>query len=276
MAELFCSRERGVCTDLALQRMGLNYADLYLIHHPVALKPEGHLSKASMDDPESLSGQGCAADENGHFVPDLEHCPAAVAASNGGQGSILPTWNVMKALVRGGKPRAIGVSNFDIEHVQEILGSQTGSDDETPLSCNQIEAHPWYPNERLVDFQHEHKILTMAYRPFASLNYEIRDGVVTAEPFAPYGVPLLRDETVAIVAKRNNMTPAQVLLSWAVQRSTLPIFRSSSKVRQAENLVLQGLPREDVDDLNSMKLEGVTGQIAPRMLFPYIRDYDCE
>lgn len=140
--------------DIALQRMGIQYVDLFLIHHPVAVMLAGDLRKAWIGETATLADQGCAEDENGNFVPDLKHCPASVAALNSGEGSIIPTWNAMKDLVRRGRARAVGFSNFDIEHLQEILATQCDDADEVPLSCNQIECHPWFPNQSLLDFLH--------------------------------------------------------------------------------------------------------------------------
>ncbi|OQE37781.1 hypothetical protein PENCOP_c009G00857 [Penicillium coprophilum] len=269
----FCAPQNvEVALDLALQRMKLNYIDLFLIHHPVAVKPAGDLREAWINEGTTMRDQGCAADDKGNFIPDLEHCPAAVAALNGGEGSIIPTWNAMKALVRCGKSRSVGVSNFDVEHMQEILSVQSDDDDEVPLSCNQIECHPWFPNQRLVDFSMEHNILVMAYSPFASIKYEY--GVFPPEPFTPYGTTLLRDETVQQIAAKNGMTATQVLLDWAAQRSTLPIFRSCSPQHQQENLVFRELPQEDMQALTTLELDGQTGKSTAIMYFPEIKVYD--
>ncbi|KGO74139.1 Aldo/keto reductase subgroup [Penicillium italicum] len=269
----FCAPENvEVALDLALQRMGVKYIDLFLIHHPVAVKPVGDLRKAWMGKNATLEDQGCAADGMGNFIPDLEHCPAAVAALNGGEGSIIPTWNAMKALVRCGKARAIGVSNFDVEHVQEILSAQSDADDEVPLSCNQIECHPWFPNQRLLEFLQKHNILVMAYSPFASSKYEVE--VFPPEPLTPYGTTLLKDETVQRIATKNGLSAGQVLLSWAAQRSTLPIFRSCSPQRQKENLLFKELPQEDVQLLAALELANKMGKSTTPMAFPRIKVYD--
>jgi glycerol 2-dehydrogenase (NADP+) len=252
--------------------MGLEYVDLFLIHHPVAVKPTGDLREARMGENMTLANQGCAADDIGNFIPDLEHCPAAAAALNGGKGSSIPTWNAMKALVRCGKTRSIGVSNFDIEHMQEILSAQSDDDDEVPFSCNQIECHPWFPNQRLLEFLIEHNIPVMAYSPFASFRYE--SGVFPFKTFAPCGTALLKDKTVEQIAAKNGIIVCQVLLSWAVQRSTLPVFRSSSPQHQKENLMLKELPQEDVQALATLELDGTIGKSTSTMAFPEIKVYD--
>lgn len=252
--------------------MGIDYVDLFLIHHPVAIKLAGDLRKAWMGEEATLEDQGCAADDKGNFIPDLEHCPAAVAALNGGEGSIIPTWNAMKALVRCGKARSVGVSNFEVKHVQEILGAQSDMDDEVPLSCNQIECHPWFPNQRLVEFLQEHNVLVMAYSPFAPFKYET--GVFPPKPFTPYGTTLLKDKTVERIATKNDLSAGQVLLSWAAQRYTLPIFRSCSPRRQQENLLFKELPQEDVQALETLELDNKMGKSTTTMAFPEIKVYD--
>ncbi|KAJ5186354.1 Aldo/keto reductase subgroup [Penicillium cf. viridicatum] len=261
-----------IALDLALQRMGIEYVDLFLIHHPVATKPVGDLREAWMGEDATLEDQGCAADNKGNFIPDLEHCPAAVAALNGGEGSIIPTWNAMKALVHRGKARSLGVSNFDIEHVQEILSAQSDVEDEVPLSCNQIECHPWFPNQPLLGFLQEHDILVMAYSPFASFKYEI--GVFPPKPFTPCGTTLLKDEVVGRIATKNGLSASQVLLSWAIQRSTLPVFRSCSPQHLQENLLSKELPREDVQALATLELDGEIRKSTTTMVFPGIKVYD--
>ncbi|KAJ5383143.1 Aldo/keto reductase subgroup [Penicillium concentricum] len=239
-----------VALDLALQRIGIDYVDLFLVHYPVAVKPAGDLRKAWISEATTIADQGCAADEKGNIIPDLEHCPTSVAALNG----------------------AVGVSNFDVEHVQEILDAQSDSDDEVPLSCNQIECHPWFPNQRLVEFLLEHNILVMAYSPFASVKYEY--GVFPPEPFMPYGTTLLGDETVQQISAKNGMSASQVLLSWAAQRSTLPVSRSRSSQHQQENLLWKELPQEDVQTLATLELDGAIGKSTATIYFPGIKVYN--
>lgn len=258
--------------DTALEQMGLEYVDLYLIHHPAALTPAGDLRHARMDAGRSPRDQGFETDEKGFYIADLKHCPAAVATLNGGQGSILPTWNAMKALVRSGKVRGIGVSNFTIEHLEEILNDPS-DDGEIPLSCNQIEGHPWYPNQETLEFMHQRGILAMMYSPFAPLNWETKGTVIDFTPFTPYGTTLLKDPKVQHVAERNGLNTGQVLLSWAVQRGTIPIFRSTSARRQRENLQLNELSKEDMEVLNGMDL-GDEGISTTKVVFPGVRCYD--
>lgn len=112
----------------------------------------------------------------------------------------------------------------------------------------------------------------MAYSPFASSKYET--GVFPPKPFMPYGTTLLNDERVKQVAVKNGMSAGQVLLSWAFQRSTLPIFRNCSAQRQRENLELKKLPENDFVTLSGLELDRISGKCTTITVFPEIKVYD--
>jgi diketogulonate reductase-like aldo/keto reductase len=116
----------------------------------------------------------------------------------------------MQALVKKGKARTIGVSNFSISELKDIIPHENG----IPISCNQIEVHPWLPNNELIAFGNEHGILTTCYSPFAGQKAD--------------GATLLKDETALKLAKKNDMDVGQLLQSWAVQRGTVPLGKSST------------------------------------------------
>ena len=127
------------------------------------------------------------------------------------KGSYIPNWQALQRLVSTGKTRAVGVSNFSIAQLEEILPYAT----DIPISCNQIEAHPWLPNTELIDFMHKHDIVATCYSPIAGPK--------------PNGQRLVDSETVQEVAKKNDMDPGQCLQSWAVQRGTVPLGKSQSE-----------------------------------------------
>lgn len=106
----------------------------------------------------------------------------------------------MEALVRQGKAKAIGVSNFRTDQLERLLSFA-----EIKPACNQVEAHPWFPQNDLLRFCHKHDIAFVAYSPLGS------------QPGAMHTVKakLLDDEDVVAVAKRLSIDPAQVLISWA-------------------------------------------------------------
>jgi len=109
----------------------------------------------------------------------------------------------MKELVKNGKTRAIGVSNFSIPALHDIIPYA----EDVPISCNQVEVHPWLPNTELIEFSREHGILTTCYSPFAGQKKD--------------GATLLKDEAVKKLADKNNMDVGQLLQS--VRISPLPI-----------------------------------------------------
>ncbi|OQE14960.1 hypothetical protein PENSTE_c031G04140 [Penicillium steckii] len=262
----------SIAIDKILDAMGLEYLDLFLAHFPAAIKPWGDLEGAINFTGARPCDQRCAEDQNGNYVPDLLHCPGAVAALNGlpGVGSFVPTWEAMKAVVRTGKCRAIGVSNFERVHLEEILPYSSHSD--IPISCNQIEAHPWHPNDDIVDFLHDKGILPTIYSPFAPKTFMVKDGMVQGLEFAPDGIALLEEPIVRAIASKNGMDVGQVLQSWAVQRGTVPLAKSRNKARIASNLSIRRLPEEDFLLLNSLKKPNLSGKsIDVNLLFPGVR-----
>lgn len=141
-----------------------------------------------------------------------------------------------------GKTRAVGVSNFSIAQLEELLPYAT----DVPISCNQIEAHPWLPNTEVINFMDKHDIVATCYSPFAGAK--------------PDGQRLTDDETVREVAKKNDMGVGQCLQSWAVGRGTVPLGKSQGEERIKQNLAVRKLPAEDVKKLDSLKQEGDQGR----------------
>ena len=117
----------------------------------------------------------------------------------------------MKKLVPTGKTRAIGVSNFSISELKDILPYAK----DIPISCNQIEVHPWLPNIKLIEFMKEHDILATCYSPFAGQKAD--------------GETLLKDPTINKLAEKNGMDVGQLLQSWAVGRGTVPLGKSQNE-----------------------------------------------
>jgi len=154
----------------SLDRLGLDYLDLHLIHWPnpsVGLYPEA--------------------------------------------------WRALVELRERGLVRSIGVSNFTRAHLDKVIGD-TGV---TP-AVNQVELHPAFPQAELRAAHAELGVRTEAWSPLG-------------KRAAPYGEP-----AVTAAADRLGVTPAQVILRWHVELGSLPIPKSSSAVRQAQNLDVFG------------------------------------
>lgn len=262
----------STCLDIVLESMGLEYIDLFLSHFPGAFKPApcADLRYATNIFGATAKKQLCATDEHGNYIPDLEHCPKSVAILNGGVGSFVPTWRAMQELVRSGRCRAVGLSNFEKKAVEELLPH--ASHEDVPISCNQIEANPWYPNTELIEFLKLNGIVPTIYSPFEPKNFAVVNGVVEGVAFAPTGLPLLQEPVVKDVAARNNMDVGQVLQSWCVQRRTIPLGKSQSRERIIKNMSLKRLPLEDMKLLSGLKLEGRKGKSTDvNFLFPGLR-----
>lgn len=135
------------------------------------------------------------------------------------------TWRALLELRDGGRVRAVGVCNFEIDHLQR-LGDETG---ELP-AINQVELHPYLQQTELRAFHAEHGILTEAWSPLAS------------------GGSVLRDEVVRRIAGKHGVTPAQAILRWHLQLGNVVIPKSVTPSRIAENFDVFGFELDD-DDL---------------------------
>jgi len=223
--------------------MGLDYVDLYLAHWPVVWKPTSRealeQARAGPDSTPESRGQDFV---DGKPVADWEHTVASIAKQKGHEGSYVPTWKAMQGTVKKGKARAVGVSNFSITQLEELLPHQ----EDVPVSCNQIEVHPWLPQTELVEFGRSNGIVITCYSPFAGQN--------------PNGATLRDDATVKELAKKTGMDVGQLLQSWAVQRGTVPLGKSATPARIKANLDIKKLSDEDMKALNDMALPNEEGR----------------
>lgn len=153
--------------DDALERLGLEYLDLFLIHWPT---PEKDL--------------------------------------------YADTWRALEKIYADGRVRAIGVSNFQPEHLDRIA-SENGI---VPV-VNQVELHPSFQNREVAAANAARGILTEAWSPIAQ-------GDVLADP------------VIVALAERHGKSPAQVVLRWHLQQGRIVIPKSVTPSRIAENLNL--------------------------------------
>jgi 2,5-diketo-D-gluconate reductase A len=126
-------------------------------------------------------------------------------------GDYVSTWKALEEFQRDGRARSIGVSNFQVAHLQRLA-------DEASVvpAVNQIEAHPYFGNDEVRAYGREHNILTEAWSPIAQ-------GKV------------LDDPTVVDIAEQVGRTPAQVVLRWHVQRGDIIFPKSTTPKRIEEN-----------------------------------------
>jgi 2,5-diketo-D-gluconate reductase A len=134
------------------------------------------------------------------------------------------TWRAFEKLQADGRIRSIGVSNFEIEHL-ERLAAETG----TVPAVNQIELHPQFPQAELRAYHAERGILTESWGPLGQ------------------GKGLLDDPHITEVAKAKGRTPAQVVLRWHLQLGCVVIPKSVTPKRIQENLDVFDFELDDGD-----------------------------
>ena len=134
------------------------------------------------------------------------------------------TWRAFEKLLADGRVRSIGVSNFEIPHLQRLLA-------ETDLkpTVNHVELHPEFPQEELRAYHDEHGILTESWGPLGQ------------------GKGLLENPHIVEVAQRKDRTPAQVVLRWHVQLGCVVIPKSVRPDRMRENIDLFDFELDDAD-----------------------------
>ncbi|MCF8057302.1 MAG: aldo/keto reductase [Desulfocapsa sp.] len=155
---------------------------------------------------------------------------------------LLKTWTAMEAQLDKGLCRHIGVSNFNISRLQALC-----NDARLKPEMNQIELHPYLQQPGMLDFCRSQEIHLTAYSPLGSQDRP--PGLKTAnEPV------LLEEPVITDIAGRHGITPAQVLIGWAVQRETAVIPKSVNPGRMKENLAAAGisLTSEDLREIEKL------------------------
>ena len=152
------------------------------------------------------------------------------------------TWRAMEELYQEGKIRAIGLSNFLPHHIENILEDCT-----VRPAVDQIEYHPGYSQEAVVQYCKERDILVQAWSPIG------RQRVLTE--------PLVQE-----LAEKYGVSPARICLKFAVQRGIIPLPKSSSMERMKENLDLYSfeMEQEDIWRLATMPQAGWSGEHPDR------------
>ncbi|ROR66630.1 aldo/keto reductase [Agrococcus jenensis] len=128
-------------------------------------------------------------------------------------GQYVEAWGALVEAKERGLVGAIGVCNFLPEHL-ERLRSETGVLPEV----NQVELHPYFPQEEQLAFDREHGIITQAWSPLGR------------------GNDILDRPEIAEIAAAHEATAGQVVLAWAIARGAVPLPKAASAERQRENL----------------------------------------
>lgn len=141
------------------------------------------------------------------------------------------TWAIMEEMVKEGKIRSLGVSNFNRHHLEDLFKNSTIR----PV-INQIEVHPLMSQVENIEYNHSLGIQVEAWGPFGQGNIDIT------------GLPILKE-----LAKKYGKTTSQIVLRWIVQRGLITIPRCKPN-HFAENLEILkfSLKQEDMEAINSL------------------------
>jgi diketogulonate reductase-like aldo/keto reductase len=132
----------------------------------------------------------------------------------------LDAYRALEKLLADGKVRAIGVSNFMVDHLTALLDKAT-----VVPAVNQIEVHPYFAQREVQAFGAQHGILSQAWSPIGGITF-YRDGEHTST---------LQDPVIGEIARAYDKSPAQVMLRWHVQQGRQVIPKSTKPARIAEN-----------------------------------------
>jgi len=182
------SRVRGAVME-TLKWLKLDYLDLYLMHNPVGYK--------------FVEGKPFPLLENGKMENnDIDY---------------MDTWKEMEKLQKEGLVKSIGVSNFNSVQLARVI-----KEGNIKPAVNQIEIHPYFTQEPLVDFCQKNDVVVTAYSPFASPdNPWLKEGYKS----------VLDDSKIKEIADKLKRTPAQVILRYLIQRGLIVIPKSVTPSR---------------------------------------------
>ena len=138
-------------------------------------------------------------------------------------GDFVTTWETLETFHRDGRARSIGVSNFQIDHLERLAAAT----DVVP-AVNQIELHPYFQNAAVRAYGQGRGIATQAWSPIAQ-------GAVLDEP------------TITAIAAKHDRSPAQVVLRWHIQQDNIVFPKSTTTARIKENLELFDFQLEAAD-----------------------------
>jgi len=163
-------------------------------------------------------GDGGSAWENGRIIPPGE------------SPTFVETWKEMEKLLDTGKVKSIGVSNFSIKTLNELLPHCA-----VIPATNQVEIHPCLPSFELQEFCESKGILLTAYSPFGQ-NSDL----------------IMKNPELQSIADKHSGSVGQICVSWNVQRGIISIPKSSTPERQKSNISLVKLSNDEMKLVNDL------------------------
>ena len=141
-------------------------------------------------------------------------------------------WKVMEELYKEGRIKAIGVSNFQIHHLEQLEKIAS-----VVPAVNQIESHPYFTNQEVIDYCKEKNIAVEVWSPLGGT-----------------GGNLLEDETLRELAAKYGKTPAQIVIRWDIQREVIVLPKSVHRDRIISNLDVFDfeLEKEDMERIDRL------------------------
>lgn len=192
--------------ERSLRDLQIDYFDLYHIHFPIALEfvPfEKRYPPEWLYDPQAT-------------VPEMR--PIAIPLSE--------TWQAMGELATAGLTRYVGVCNFNVSLLREVIATTS-----MRPAVLQVESHPYLTQTQLLRYCRQEGIVVTAYSPLGAPSY-IPLNMAQADE------DLLADPAVLAIADRHRKSPGQIALRWNLQRELAVIPKTSRIERLAENLAL--------------------------------------
>ncbi|KAJ7129010.1 aldo/keto reductase [Mycena crocata] len=189
--------------DKSFARLNVEYIDLYLLHWPQA--SVGDIDFGQINAPNMA-------------LPPDEH------------PTFVETWQEIEKLLGTGKVKSIGVSNFSIKTLSELLAQCT-----VVPATNQVELHPCLPQDDLKVYCEGKGILLTAYSPLG------RSKTFFAQ-----------QPVIGVLAAKYNTTAPQIVLSWAVQRGTIVVPKSENENRMLANITLVNLSQQDMQEVGRL------------------------
>ncbi|KAH9965877.1 Aldo/keto reductase [Russula dissimulans] len=152
-----------------------------------------------------------------------------IHSAYGGKTARIDAWKALLSAKKAGKLRSVGVSNYNVKHLEEIIEEGL----ELP-SVNQIELHPFCQQKIIVDYCRTHGIVVQAYTPLVQGRFEN---------------PVLQE-----LSKKYSKDPAQILVRWSLQHDFVPLPKSQNPDRVRSNIDVFNfeINREDTEKLDRL------------------------